>query len=91
MSKCPNHPKPRTFRKDAIPSVTPVPLVKPIVIITHNNLNYIEHLSFYGIEPKLKIEENKELLKQHLAKNGYELADVQSPAKVQSSKNVASK
>ncbi len=78
MSKCPNKPK-RRVRKEAIPSVTPPPPSKPLAIIGHNNLTYMEHLAYHGIEPKLKLEENKELVKQHLAKHGFELAESQFP------------
>jgi hypothetical protein len=79
MHKCPNRPKPRKFRKDPIPSVAPLPDTTPIAIIGHNNLTYMEYLGYHGIEPKLKIEENKELVKRHLAKRGYELAEQQTP------------
>ncbi len=78
MNKCLNRPKPRKFRKDPIPSEPPLPDPKPIAILGHNNLTYMEYLGYHGIEPKLKIEENKELVKKHLARRGYELAEQQT-------------
>ena len=78
MHKCPNKPK-RRVRTEAIPSVTPPPPTKPIAIIGHNNLTYMEYLAFHGMEPKLKREENKDLVKKHLAKRGFELAESQMP------------
>ena len=91
MNKCPNKPKPRTFRKDPIPSALPLPDPKPIAIIGHNNLTYMEYLGYHGIEPKLKIEENKELVKKHLTKRGYELAEQQMPNPNPKPKNTATK
>jgi hypothetical protein len=90
MTKCPNRPIARRFRKDPIPSEKPEPITKNLAIIGHNNLTYMEYLGFHGIEPKLKLEENKELVKQHLAKHGYELAESQMPP-TKTGKNIVSK
>lgn len=91
VSKCPNKPTGRRFRKDPIPSVTPPPLTTPLMILGHSNLTYMEYLGLNGIEPKLKIEENKELVKKHLAKHGYELAESQMPPTTKLIKKPASK
>jgi hypothetical protein len=46
----------------------------------------MEYLAFHGMEPKLKREENKELVKRHLAKRGFELAESQMPPTKQTTK-----